>query len=354
RERLFSRVISLPNAKLSSDLYKSCNIAAAFEEKQPTGSRTYSHLFWIELLLLEDTKRFKMSSTISIVQNDRPNPTAAYSEISSEFLVERIVQLYGQISVLESLKPSNIVNTLLTQLVHVCTMPIYIDINELSKDVKKIRYNLILLCAEAEYLLETHFSVLIGNLPNPLANLHLFPYYSNYINLASMEFNALCGKNIPSPISKLAFVGSGPMPLSSIVLAKQHMPSTLFENYDIDQEANSMASRLVISDPELSKRMIFHTSDINDVGKDKLAEYDVVILAALVGLKREQKVEIIELLGRNMRPGAALLLRSAKGARSFLYPVVEEEDLANNGFKILSVIHPNNEVINSIILALKP
>ncbi|XP_057843623.2 nicotianamine synthase-like [Cryptomeria japonica] len=295
-----------------------------------------------------------MSPTVSIVQDISADSTAACPEISSEFLVERVVQLYGQISVLESLKPSNTVNSLLTELVHVCTMPICININELSKDVEEVRYNLILLCAEAEYLLETHFSVLIGTLPEPLANLHLFPYYSNYKMLASMEFNALTGNNIPMPISKLAFVGSGPMPLSSIVLAKHHMSYTLFDNYDMDQEANSMASRLVIGDPELSKRMIFHTSDINDVGKDKLAEYDVIVLAALVGLKKEQKVRTIELLGRNMKPGAALLLRSAKGARSFLYPVVEEEDLANNGFKIICVIHPTNEVINSIILALKP
>jgi nicotianamine synthase len=73
----------------------------------------------------------------------------------------------------------------------------------------------------------------------------------------------------------------------------------------------------------------------------------------LVGLERTQKLKILDHLATNMRPGAALLLRSAHGARSFLYPVVEEEDLINR-FTLLCIIHPINDVINSIILALKP
>jgi nicotianamine synthase len=272
--------------------------------------------------------------------------------ISSEFLVERIVQLYGQICMLESLKPSTVVNALFTQLVHACTMPICIDVNKLNNDVKEIHFKLICLCAKAESLMETHFSQIIGPLPQLLSNLHLFPYYSNYINLALMEFNTLSDNNIPLP-KKLTFVGSGPMPLSSILLATQHMPSTLFENYDIDPQANSMGSRLVSRDPDISQRMNFHTSDINHVGGDKIGEYDVIVLATLVGLERTQKLKILDHLATNMRPGAALLLRSAHGARSFLYPVVEEEDLINR-FTLLCIIHPTNDVINSIILALKP
>jgi hypothetical protein len=117
--------------------------------------------------------------------------------ISSEFLVERIVQLYGQICMLESLKPLTAMNALFTQLVHACTIPIYIDVNKLNNDVKEIHFKLICLCAEAKSLMETHFSQIIGPPPQPLSNIHLFPYYSNYINLALMEFNTLSDNNIP-------------------------------------------------------------------------------------------------------------------------------------------------------------
>lgn len=60
---------------------------------------------------------------------------------------------------------------------------------------------------------------------------------------------------------------------------------------------------------------------------------------------------MIRHLAENMAPGAFLLLRSAHGARGFLYPVVNVEDL--HGFHVISVVHPTDEVINSVILARK-
>jgi nicotianamine synthase len=51
-------------------------------------------------------------------------------------------------------------------------------------------------------------------------------------------------------------------------LASNHLPSTTFHNYDIDPLANSSAMHLVSSDPDLSNRMVFHTSDILDVSND--------------------------------------------------------------------------------------
>lgn len=77
----------------------------------------------------------------------------------------------------------------------------------------------------------------------------------------------------------------------------------------------------------------------------------MVFLAALVGMEREEKRKVIEHLARHMKPGAMLVVRSAHGARTFLYPAVEAEDL--NGFEVLSVYHPEDEVVNSVIVARK-
>lgn len=79
--------------------------------------------------------------------------------------------------------------------------------------------------------------------------------------------------------------------------------------------------------------------------------YNVVFLAALVGMGREEKREVIDHLARHMAPGALLVVRSAHGARAFLYPVVDLEDL--KGSEVLSVYHPGDEVINSVIVARK-
>ncbi|PQP96108.1 nicotianamine synthase [Prunus yedoensis var. nudiflora] len=265
-------------------------------------------------------------------------------------LVQRVCELYEQISSLESLKPSKDVNMLFTQLVLTCMPPSPIDVSKLCQGVQEIRSKLIRLCGEAEGLLENHFSTILGSYEHPLHHLTIFPYYSNYLKLSKLEFTIL-SQHFPHVPSKIAFVGSGPLPLTSIVLASNHLPTTSFHNYDIDPSANSKALGLVSSDPDLSKRMVFHTTDIMDV-TNALKDYDVVFLAALVGMDKMEKLKIIDHLAKYMAPGATLMLRSAHGARAFLYPVIDPcDDL--RGFEVLSVFHPADEVINSVVIARK-
>ncbi|KAL6278504.1 hypothetical protein ACE6H2_022105 [Prunus campanulata] len=265
-------------------------------------------------------------------------------------LVQRVCELYEQISSLESLKPSKDVNMLFTQLVLTCMPPSPIDVSKLCQGVQEIRSKLIRLCGEAEGLLENHFSTILGSYEHPLHHLTIFPYYSNYLKLSKLEFTIL-SQHFPHVPSKIAFVGSGPLPLTSIVLASNHLTTTYFHNYDIDPSANSKALGLVSSDPDLSKRMVFHTTDIMDV-TNALKDYDVVFLAALVGMDKMEKLKIIDHLAKYMAPGATLMLRSAHGARAFLYPVIDPcDDL--RGFEVLSVFHPTDEVINSVVIARK-
>ncbi|KAG5525442.1 hypothetical protein RHGRI_031934 [Rhododendron griersonianum] len=273
--------------------------------------------------------------------------------IQEEALTDRVCEIYHKISGLETLKPCRDVDTLFTQLVLTCIPPSPIDVTKLPKRVQEIRSKLIRLCGQAEGLLESHFSTLLGtSFENPLDHLDVFPYFSNYLKLGHLEFTILAQHTAAAqaPPARVAFVGSGPLPLTSIVLATNHLTATAFHNYDIDPSANSMASRLVSTDPDLSKRLFFHTTDIKDV-TGELKNYEVVFLAALVGMDKEEKVEVIAHLAKHMAPGAILMLRSAHGARAFLYPVVEPCDLM--GFEVLSVFHPSDEVINSVVVARK-
>lgn len=273
--------------------------------------------------------------------------------MNNQQVVEVVLELYHQISRLESLKPSKDVNTLFTKLVTTCLadhQEAPIDVSKLCSDIQEMRSHLIRLCGEAEALLETHYSAHLTCLENPLQNLHLFPYFENYIKLSHLEFTLL-SQNLTKTPTRLAFVGSGPMPLTSIILAMDHFPHAHFHNYDIDPIANALASRLVGSHPGLSPRMFFHTSDIMDVTSG-LEDYEVVFLAALVGMDdKEEKGCIIRHLSTYMAPGALLVIRSAHGARAFLYPVVDHSHL--RGFQILTVHHPVDEVVNSVIVARK-
>ncbi|XP_076927955.1 nicotianamine synthase-like [Bidens hawaiensis] len=268
-------------------------------------------------------------------------------------LVDKVCQIYDKISKLETLKPSKDVNSLFTELVTTCIPPSSINMATLPQYIQETRSKLIRLCGEAEGLLEAHFSNILASFPYPLHHLDVFPYYSNYLKLSKLEFDILSrhySTEVDVVPKRVAFVGSGPLPLTSIVLASYHLKEASFHNYDIDESANSMASRLVLSDDDLSKRMLFHTRDVMEV-TDSLKEYDVVFLAALVGMDIDDKVKVIKHLAKYMAPGAVLMLRSAHGARAFLYPVVNPEGL--QGFEVLSIFHPQDEVINSVVIARK-
>ncbi|EYU40503.1 hypothetical protein MIMGU_mgv11b021513mg [Erythranthe guttata] len=151
--------------------------------------------------------------------------------------------------------------------------------------------------------------------------------------------------------NRLAFVGSGPLLLTSIILATYHLKSAIFHNYDIDRSANSVAEKLVSLNPDLSERMVFHTKDIMGTNSDELRQYEVVFLAALVGMESDEKVRVIEHLSVNMADGAILVVRSAKGARAFPYPVMGPDCL--RGYEVLSVYHATDDVINSVVVARK-
>ncbi|THU67291.1 hypothetical protein C4D60_Mb05t23110 [Musa balbisiana] len=267
-----------------------------------------------------------------------------------ELLVQRISEICDSISNLPSLSPSEEVDNLFTELVHLCIPVIPIDVVKLSSEVQAMRSKLIKLCGEAEGLLESHYSDVLTSFDNPLDHLSLFPYYSNYLKLSHLEYSLL-SRYVASPPARVAFVGSGPLPLSSVVLAARHMQEAELHNYDLDATANARARRLVQGDPRMAARMAFHTEDVLAV-THALRGYDVVFLAALVGIGHDDKIRVVDHLASHMAPGALLVARSAHGARAFLYPVVEPADL--KGFEVLTVHHPADEVINSVIVARKP
>ncbi|KAK8947875.1 Nicotianamine synthase 3 [Platanthera guangdongensis] len=270
-------------------------------------------------------------------------------------LVSTITGLHEAISKLPSLHPSPEVNTLFTSLVTACipSFPSLSGLSSLPSSALSIRNHLISLCSTAESLLELHHSSILLSLSvsssSLLPHLPLFPYFSNYISLSHLEASLLLS-HLPRHPTLLAFLGSGPLPLTSILLASRHFPSAFFHNYDIDDTATVSAAALVSNDPSLSARMEFFTADAAAIGP-RLRNYGVVFLAALVGVGKEQKAAVVEHLAKYMAPGAMLVVRSAHGARMFLYPVVEPGEL--HGFEVLSVYHPDDEVINSVIVARK-
>lgn len=61
--------------------------------------------------------------------------------------------------------------------------------------------------------------------------------------------------------------------------------------------------------------------DVVSVEKAIWKGFDVVFLAALVGVNTQSKLAILEALAEKLKPGTLVVARSAKGMRSVLYPV---------------------------------
>jgi nicotianamine synthase len=273
-------------------------------------------------------------------------------------LVKRIASLHSAISKLPSLSPSPEVDALFTALVAACVPPSPVHVATLRPKVQRMRDELVRFCAEAEARLEAHCSDALAALDDPLHHLRLFPYYDSYVGLSDLE-HGLLSRHAPDRLAaptRVAFLGSGSLPLSSLLLAARHMQDAVVDSFDRCGEANDRARRLLLrgDDGGVATRMSFRTADVEGLTRE-LAAYDVVFLAASVGVEAaEEKARVIAHLGEHMADGAALVVRSAHGARGFLCPVVEPADVVRGGFQVLAVHHPHNdEVMNSIIVARK-
>ncbi|KAE9590226.1 hypothetical protein Lal_00027880 [Lupinus albus] len=269
-----------------------------------------------------------------------------YTEISTEIFIDQIMKLHASISKLESFRICEEVKSLMGNLANLCTLlPSTIDIKAFPEEVLNIRESLNNFVSEAEGLLELEFSSLISYKPKPLQYLTQYSYYAHYVRITSIESKILKENGIENA-KRVAFVGSGAMPLSSILMATNHMESTHFDNFDIDDKANEVARRIVASDAELEKRMKFETQNIMEV-KERLGQYDCIILAALVGMNREEKVKIIGHIRMYMKEEGFLVVRSAKGARTFIYPFVEDRDFVD--FELLATFQPRHALVHSVL-----
>ncbi|OEL26798.1 putative nicotianamine synthase 4 [Dichanthelium oligosanthes] len=256
--------------------------------------------------------------------------------------------LHAAIAKLPSLSPSLAVNALFTALVAT-----YVP------DGQRMRAELIRLCSDAEGQLEAHYADALAAFDNPLDR---FPYCRTYVDLSRLEHELLMRyvTGLAGP-ARVAFVGSGPLPFSSMVLAARHLPATLFDNCDRCAAANERAKRLVRADKDLS--IVPHGRRRRPDGE--LGEFRTGDVADLTGELGELRRRVPRRARRHGggEEGDGWWRTSAGtwpparcswcGARGFLYPVVNPADIGCSGFDVLAVYHPEYEVINSVIVARK-
>lgn len=142
-----------------------------------------------------------------------------------------------------------------------------------------------------------------------------FPYHNNYVELIRMELNALASvKPAGNNLNQFAIIGSGPLPLTSLCILDHLNKQDQFvtcHNIDQNPEAISSSNNVCRALGHTKKAICFQCSNAKDTNLD-LSGFDVVYLAALVGACGERKRDILASVVQRMRPGAFILLRSAR------------------------------------------
>lgn len=270
---------------------------------------------------------------------DRPMST---DEVATSFH-----RLYQKLASLGSLEPAPVVDSLFGNLVHLVVDLAPATHEDLLADpiVQAIRPRLHQLCAAGETLLERRWADAVVASADPHATLASFPYQENYRQLTLLEWHAMASVS-ERPPRRVAFVGSGSLPLSSLLFASTY--GVTVDNIDVDGDALDRSRR--VAEVLGADLLGFCHADVRDC--DGFDQYDVVVLAALVGLDHCSKRQVVRHLQQQLAPGSLLVARSAHGARSLLYPVLDLSTLAP--LELLAVLHPYSQVINSVVLARKP
>ncbi|KAK5660044.1 hypothetical protein OQA88_13513 [Cercophora sp. LCS_1] len=294
-------------------------------------------------------------------------------------IVGEIVDTHTELMTLTTFEPGEKVNRLLGNLVRLCSATYDRKTVELvlsDPAVEDIIQSLRVICDTAEAALEGYWAKQIveaakdpskSHPDRVLEHVKQFPYYKNYVELAKFEIHAIMAvaNSIPQ---KIAFFGSGPMPLSSLCLLdwmKSADPSiglTLdgrrdadrpieVHNIDLDQQAIERSRNLCLALGPKGEGMHFFCDYAGSENQD-LSTFDVVYMAALVGRSQELKEDIICKIAKQMKQGAFMVIRSARGMRVCLYPEVDITTKRMMEYLEPCIeAHPWGQVVNSVIVA---
>lgn len=172
-----------------------------------------------------------------------------------------------------------------------------------------------------------------------------FPYLDSYRLLADGEHHALSLALGRTPTS-VAFVGSGPFPLTAIELHRldPQLRITCLDRDPVALARGARAAAVLCSDPS---RLRFLHADADDFD---YSGHDAVVTAALVGLTRATKRSLLGSVARTLRPDAVLAARSVPSdGRQWLYLRIEPADVPDR-LTLIGEWEPPPGVLNSLLL----
>ncbi|KAI1865544.1 hypothetical protein JX265_006308 [Neoarthrinium moseri] len=281
----------------------------------------------------------------------------------SREIVDYVVQAHSVLIELPDLRPGPVTNKTLGGLVSICSEshdPDTVEMVLTDPRMRKIIPSMRSISSQSECCLENFWAEKISEAQDSKEALQLllsFPYFENYVELARLELFALYAVKPTLPTS-VAFLGSGPLPLTSMCLLRALRDMQSFPTatdpvvVNVDQDASALSASTVLCEKlgDWSQGMRFKCADAESTMD--LREFEVVFLAALVGVNQYEKEEIIMSVTRRMTAGALLVVRSAHSLRTLLYPEVNLNTERLRGvLQVETVTHPFGKIVNSVIVA---
>lgn len=197
-------------------------------------------------------------------------------------------------------------------------------------------------CSLSESEMEMYWSQRITSSARPQRELEKFWYIDNYRELVRREVSLLVGSGLSlTDSSRAAMIGSGPLPLTAWCL--WHQTGAAVDLVDV-------APAALVQSRELARAIAWPVGEclVADGAAVALLDkaYDVVYVAGLAGDSAEAKQQIIDNILPALRPGGRIIVRSARGAKTLLYPAFDPNSLQR--VQLLVEYNPDDDIINSV------
>ena len=197
-------------------------------------------------------------------------------------------------------------------------------------------------CSLSELEMEMYWSRRIASSDRPQQELETFWYVDNYRELVRREIGLLGGSGLfLSDSSRVAMIGSGPLPLTAWCLWRQ--TGAVVDLVDVAPAALAQSC-------ELARAIAWPVGEclVADGAAVALLDkaYDVVYVAGLAGDSAEAKQQIIDNILPALRPGGRIIVRSARGAKTLLYPAFDPNSLQR--VQLLVEYNPDDDISNSV------
>ncbi|MFD9625236.1 nicotianamine synthase family protein [Peribacillus muralis] len=259
---------------------------------------------------------------------------------TQEKIIHTYMDTYKILLEEKDLSPKNpIINRVLTELVSLISKPLeqHLAAEILNLDeIQSIRGNMLAKLTIAETLMEEHHAKSYVGKVSTLEDFRSFLYWGNYKELIKTEINEL--KKVKNDSQSFAFVGTGPLPLSPLLI-QQELGANM-TCLDIDEQAYSLGKRIIQQlEGEASSNYVLNDGALHDYG-----EFDLVWIASLVPNKEEILERIYE-----TNPDATVAIRSVDGIHHLLYEPVDATKFRNVRCEEVARTIADSFIINSTI-----